>query len=137
MTNTIAASSDGATSLTLVGDTVHVLFRGPAAQLMHAWLSSGGSWQMGEIQSGLVAGQHLALVSDAAGALHAAFHDSTQDILRYAYRSSAEGPWTIETVDSAPGTGKFLALTTDAMGGVHVSYQYSVGFKLRYAFRCP
>jgi hypothetical protein len=87
-------------------------------------------WTVETVDS--VGSESTSLALDAGGLPHIAYHDYTNNDLRYAHRLSTS-TWVVETVDSAGNVGAFASLALDASGLPHIAYRHSGERSLKYA----
>ena len=98
--------------------------------IAHTWWD-GSAWRTETVDDApaLSVGR-FGLAMDGAGTLYLAYRDSTNQVLKYAYRDG--GGWHVQTVD----TGLAPALALDGAGNPHISYCWKPGDycqELRYA----
>lgn len=123
VTSTIATGVTGTAAPALVLDSnhrPHVLYHGPAGELIHA-SAPVSTWTFETVDTGGDVGGAPAATFDTFGDLHVSYQDVTHGDLKYAHRSGI-GVWSTQVVDTAGVVGASSSIAVDESGVPAISY---------------
>jgi hypothetical protein len=137
-----AGNVGAATSLAVAGSgRLHVsYFDGTNGDLKYATCAAdchvAASWQAATIDAGGTVGSYTSLAADGNGRLHIAYHDFTNNDLKYASCAAnchVAASWQAVTVDAPGNVGQYPSLDVDGRGRLHISYVDFANGDLKYA----
>jgi len=115
-------------------DHVHIAYYDVTDQKIKYVTNASGVWMHEVVATGLTFNSEfpsvLSIAADSTGAVHIAYHDRTNEVIRHA--TNASGTWIISAVESAgcpPDWSISTGIAVDSMDNVHMVYPLQVGLK--------